>query len=161
MMPVRAWALMLVLATGGCGGVPLEEAAPGGFDLSGHWVLIQEESGGSPVRGASIRSGFLAQDFPLLVTGEMRIEQDARSMGIEYGRGSYRDVTWGERQRGVWDVRAGWHDGVLHIYSKAPDTSASEIWKLSDDGRRLEISIDVRGAQDHKFRRVFRRSTGV
>jgi hypothetical protein len=101
----------------------------------------------------------VAQDFPLLVAREMRIEQDDRSMGIDYANGGYRDVTWGERRRGVWEVRAGWNEGVLHIYSEASDVSASEIWQLSADGQRLDISISVRGNRDQEFRRVFRRAS--
>lgn len=149
--------LLPALLLSGCGSIPLDDAAPADFNLSGHWELLQSESGGSSARGAGIRSSFMGQDFPLLVATEMRIEQDARSMGIEYARGSYRDVSWGERSRGVWDVRAGWHDGDLHIYSEAPDISAGEVWQLSDGGQRLEINIDVRGSRDQKFRRVFRR----
>ena len=147
---------VLTLALCGCSGVPLEASAPSGFDLSGEWVLDDETALGTG-EGRSLRSGFMIQDFPLLVARQMRIEQDARSMGIEYERGSYRDVSWGERRRGIWEVRAGWHEGVLHIYSEAPDTSASESWRLSEDGDRLEINIEVRGAREQSFRRVFRR----
>jgi hypothetical protein len=82
-------------------------------------------------------------------------------MGIEYARGSYRDVSWGERRRGVWEVRAGWHEGALHIYSDAPDISAAEIWRLSEDGQRLDISISVRGPRDRDFQRVFRRAPAL
>ena len=173
--------LLLVLASvaivAGCGQIPLEDSAPERFDLSGRWVQADNpaQSGGNnsqdsgdpqrPPRGGrdtnSMASGFMAQDFPLLVAGQMRIEQDARSMGIEYARGSYRDVTWGERRRGVWQVRAGWHEGALHIYSEASDISAAEIWQLSADGQRLDISISVRGNRDQKFHRVFRRASAL
>ena len=104
-------------------------------------------------------SAFIAQDFPLLVAREMRIEQDDRSMGIEYASGSYRDVTWGERRRGVWEVRAGWNEGALHIYTTASDVSAAEIWQLSADGERLDIQISVKGNREQEFRRTFRRSS--
>ncbi len=115
-------------------------------------------SGGSM---AGMASGFIAQDFPLLVAREMRIEQDARSMGIEYARGSYRDVSWGERRRGIWEVRAGWHEGALHIYSEASDISAAEIWQLSADGQRLDISISVKGNRNQEFQRAFTRSSAL
>ena len=151
---------LAVLLVAGCGSVPLEPAAPAGFDLNGHWLLESEiDLYGQAGRG--LDSGFLGQDFPLLVSREMRIEQDARSMGIEYARGSYRDVTWGERHRGVWHVRAGWHDGSLYIYSRASDISATEIWTLSESGRQLEIRIEVRGARDQNFHRVFRRADPI
>ena len=150
-----------------CGQIPLDENAPARFDLTGHWVQADRPTaersnasgGDSERRRSGIASGFMAQDFPLLVAQEMRIEQDDRSMGIEYTSGNYRDVTWGERRRGVWEVRAGWNEGALHIYSKASDVSASEIWQLSADGQRLDISISVRGNRDQEFRRVFRRAS--
>lgn len=150
-----------IMLLGACGSIPLQDAAPSGFNLAGHWVLNEDASTASGYRGGDLRSGFMSQDFPLLVTTEMRIEQDAHSMGIDYARGSYRDVTWGERRRGVWEVRAGWYEGDLHIYSKAPDASAAEIWHLSEDGQRLEVNIDVRSGRQMQFRRVFRRSASL
>ncbi len=167
------------LVLSGCGQVPLEESAPEQFDLSGYWVQADNprgaeggnrsghDSGGAQRgsrpsgggTGGRMTSGFMAQDFPLLVAREMRIEQDARSMGIEYATGNYRDVSWGERRRGVWEVRAGWNEGALHIYSEASDISAAEIWQLSADGQQLDISISVKGQRNQEFHRVFRRST--
>jgi hypothetical protein len=153
---------LLLLLTLGCGSVPLDEAAPARFDLSGHWVLADgQEALGRGRNADGLRSGFMTQDFPLLAAREMRIEQDARSMGIEYARGSYRDVSWGERRRGVWEVRAGWHEGALHIYSDASDISAAEIWRLSEDGQTLDISISVRGERNREFERVFRRASEI
>ena len=147
------------LAVAGCGTVPLEESAPDRFDLTGHWVLAEGQKPMSTNRSSSgMESGFMTQDFPLLATTEMHIEQDDTSMGIDYSRGTYRDVTWGERRRGVWKVRAGWHEGILHIYSDAPDISAAEIWRLSQDRQRLDISISVRGARNREFERVFVRA---
>jgi hypothetical protein len=151
-----------VFLVAGCGNIPLEETPPESFDLSGHWVLADGQSALMNSRNsAGMNSGFMAQDFPLLTAREMHIEQDARSMGIEYRRGSYRDVTWGERRRGVWEVRSGWHEGALYIYSEAADISAAEIWRLSEDGERLDISISVRGARDREFQRVFQRASGI
>lgn len=156
----RLLSVAMVLLLGACGGIPLDASAPAGFDLAGHWVLDREASVAGVATSGGMRSGFMAQDYPLLMASEMRIEQDARSMGIEYARGNYRDVTWGERRRGVWQVRAGWHEGDLHIFSEASDTSAEEVWQLSENGERLDINIDVRGERKIEFRRVFRRSSG-
>jgi hypothetical protein len=160
-----------VVLLAACGQIPLESSAPEQFDLSGHWVQTDRppagrsdqsraEDGARPGSGG-MTSVFLAQDFPLLVAREMRIEQDARSMGIEYTSGSYRDVTWGDRRRGVWEVRAGWNEGALHIYSSAADVSAAEIWRLSADGERLDIQISVKGNREQEFRRTFRRSSEI
>jgi hypothetical protein len=154
-MRPAVWLAGLCLVAG-CGAVPLEDDTPRGFDLSGRWIASDEA-----VARGGLRSGFITQDFPLLIAREMRIEQNADSMGIEYGRGSYRDVTWGERKRGVWEVRAGWHDGALHIYSEAPDTSAAEVWRLSEDGQELAIDVHIKGERSQEFRRTFVRSTDL
>jgi hypothetical protein len=156
MMRQAALGGMLSVVLMACGAVPLEERSPGGFDLTGHWIATDEA-----VSDGALRSGFMSQDFPLLITREMRIEQDASSMGVEYGRGNYRDVTWGERKLGVWEIRAGWLDGALHIYSEAPDTSASEVWHLSEDGTELAIDVRVKGERARAVRRTFTRSTGL
>ena len=150
--------IVLLLGLTGCGSVPLEEQTPAGRDLSGVWTATDADVAAG---GSTFRSGFMVQDFPLLVARRMRIEQDARSMGIEYDRGSYRDVSWGERRRGIWEVRAGWNEGALHIYSKAPDTSAAEIWRLSPDGEQLTIEVEVRAGRTQTFRRTFSRASGV
>jgi hypothetical protein len=162
MRSTAACALLLTLAALlGCGSVPLAEQPPAGFNLNGEWRLDPRASDGQ-VRGrGGLGSGFMSQDFPLLVAQRMRIEQDARSMGIEYERGRYRDVSWGERRRGVWDVRAGWIEDELRIYSEAPDTSAVEIWRLSEDGQRLTIDVQVKGPRSEQFQRTFVRSPGI
>jgi len=144
----------LIVSMIGCMGVPLDDQPPADFDLSGRWVSAAGDRGSS----SDSRSGFMTQDFPLLVSKELRIQQDARSMGIEYERGKYRDVTWGDRKRGVWEVRAGWHEGNLHIFTEAPDTSAIEVWQLSEDGRQLVIDVEVKAGRTHHFHRVFSRS---
>jgi len=151
--------LVLVLAAG-CGSKPLDAAAPKPFDLNGRWVLDAGGSDSAEGRRPH-RRGFIEQDFPLLTSREMRIEQDAGSMGIEYDGGGYRDVTWGERRRGIWEVRAGWREGSLYIYSKAPDISATEIWQLSADGEQLSIQISVRGDEEGQYHRQFRRSPEI
>ena len=151
---VAVLALQLVA---GCHSVPLDAAAPVRFDLNGHWVLDPDRSDGPRPRAG----GFLTQDFPVLVAKEMRIEQDDTSMGIEFDRGSYRDISWGERRRGVWEIRAGWHEGALYIYSEAPDTSAEEIWRLSDDGDEVTIEVSIRGMAAGRYQRIFQRSLEI
>jgi hypothetical protein len=150
------WSLALLLLLAACSINPLESAPPAGFDLSGNWLLEGDLSDVERSRETSLRSGFVTQDYPLLVARKLSIEQDVRSMGIEFEHGSYRDVTWGERKRGIWWVRAGWHEGDLHIYSDASDTSAVEVYRLLDDGQRLLIDIEVQaGSGTQRFNRVF------
>ena len=149
---------LLLLAA--CNITPLDSAPPPGFDLTGKWLLEGDLSDVERTRESSLRSGFVTQDYPLLIARKLSIEQDVRSMGINFEGGSYRDVTWGERERGIWMVRAGWVEGDLHIYSDASDTSAVEVYRLVDNGQRLLINIEVEaGSGSQTFNRVFVRES--
>ena len=150
--------LLCAVALTGCSSLELDENAPADFDLTGHWRATDDSVSS---RGDGYRSGFMNQDYPLLFAREMRIEQDARSMGIEYAAGRYRDVSWGKRERGIWDVHAGWMEGELRIYSKAHDTSAVEIWQLSEDGQNLIVDVAVEAGGRMQFHRTFVKSTGL
>lgn len=154
---LRGWTVAGLLATcclaGGCSSVNLDERAPAGFDLGGTWVLDPLTSEVTPEvrelrrRGMSI--AMVAQDFAVLRCRRMEIEQNADSMGIAYDGGSYRDVSWGERDRGLWEVNAGWDEGVLRILSKARDAKAEEIMTLTDAGKRLVVRVGIDADGDH------------
>lgn len=173
--------LTLAFALGGCGGVPLDPQAPPEFDLNGHWVLHQALSDPPPDRrrlqaradkellsaGPSRRQStpgllaFVVEDFPVLASRSMVIEQDRQSMGIRYENGVYRDVSWGERKRGLWQVSAGWLEGALVISSKASDASARESMRLSDNGQRMTVRVEVRSGGDNlSVQRTFDRVSG-
>jgi hypothetical protein len=145
-----------------CGGVPLQPNAPRDLDLSGSWRLIAGASGTPPsaqalrARGGMI--AFVTDDFPVLRAEELLIEQNPGSMGIYFDGRNYRDVSWGTRRRGLWEVDAGWHDGSLIILSKARDASARETLTLSPDGQRLRVDIEVKsGRETVAVNRVFGR----
>ena len=94
----------------------------------------------------------------MLVARQMRIEQNADSMGIDFEEGNYRDVTWGKRDRGLWQVNAGWEEGLLYIYSKASDGSAVEVYRLEEAGTRLVINIEIQTDRERmRLIRVFDR----
>lgn len=87
----------------------------------------------------------------------MTIEQNQDSMGIDYDRGRYRDVSWGERERGLWTVNTGWSDtGDLISRWRAADAKAQETYQLSADGRRLTVLLQVEtGSDTLNLRRVY------
>ena len=146
----------------GCSTVVLDEDAPPGFDLGGTWVLDPLTSEVAPeiqrLRSRGMSIAMVSQDFPVLRCRSMEIEQNADSMGIAFDGGSYRDVSWGIRQRGLWEVNAGWEEGELKILSEAPDAKAEETVILADAGRRLvvRVSIEADGEQ-LTVTRVFKR----
>jgi hypothetical protein len=153
---------LLGLALAACSSTPLETTAPPGFDLSGSWQLVPELSDPAPrtraLRSRGIGLAFASQDFLVLSAERLLIEQNRDSMGVQYDGSDYRDVSWGERQRGLWEVNAGWLDGVLMILSEAPDGEATErIW-LEENGSRLVVEVTVTSAGETLTRtRTFQR----
>ena len=171
---LRPLALAALLAAAGCQST-LEAPPPSIFDLSGTWELNTRASDAAPdlkeirrledrdvlrghQRDAEASSIFVTEDFPVLGATRMTIEQDARSMGIQYANGPYRDVSWGERERGFWTIRAGWHEGALVIDSRRNLTRGRETMRLERGGRRLRIDVAVQtGGRDVNAVRVFDR----
>jgi hypothetical protein len=143
---IRASALLLALVITGCGTNPPAVEVPATFDLSGNWQLVPSQSDVPPtLLQLRARGGFLhlvTSDFCTLEARALRIEQDARSMGIACDAGTWRDVSWGERRRGLWVVQAGWLQDALVILSKAEDANASETFRL-DGNRVLTILIEL------------------
>ena len=161
------WCLILIalVSVTGCGGLQLDAAPSQEVPLSGSWVADPAASDdvGSAMRPDSkfsdrrrrmstaaeiqrIRQGsglaYVAHDFQVLDAKRMRIELGADSMGIQHFPGIYRDVTWGTRERGIWQVQAGWDDDVLVVASKTRGISVLERYQLL--GRtRLMVSLDI------------------
>ncbi|MEZ5598705.1 MAG: hypothetical protein R3E84_20425 [Pseudomonadales bacterium] len=162
-------ALMLVLGAtlAACSGPKLVERASAGFDLNGTWRLDHERSDAPPnakamvdrMDRAIVRSSrrqrlgrqladaavfaFITQDFPIAVAERLKVEQNADSMGIRYEPGGYRDVSWGEKDRGLWTVNAGWDPGgSLVIRSKSHDMRAWEEHVLLD-ADTLQVHLQV------------------
>ena len=140
---------LLVGLLGGCASaVVLDSTPPADFSLGGVWLLDPLDSDPAPKPRQLRKRGFgiamAAQDFPVMYTRLMHIEQSADSVGIEYDDGSYRDLSWGIRRRGLWEVNAGWEEtGELLILSEAADAKAKEVLTLSANGQRLVVQIEV------------------
>jgi hypothetical protein len=155
------WTVVAVLLAG-CNSKPPSVAVPAGFNLSGEWVLLPGDSDAGPTglnlraRGGMLR--LVAQDFPVLRATRLSIEQGADSMGISYDGADYRDVSWGKRKRGFWEVQTGWVEGQLVILSKAEDADARETFTLSPDGQRLAVRIELEaGSESLAIGRTFQR----
>lgn len=162
----------LTLLLSGCGSKPLAMAAPEQFDLSGKWVLLADLSD-APPDGRRLQTAqlppkpttrtqraqhnrqeqgslaFVAHDFPVMKARRMTIEQNGDSMGIDYDRGQYRDLSWGRRERGLWTVDTGWNEvGELVSRWRADDAVATETFQLSGGGERLTVQLEVRTGSD-------------
>lgn len=153
----------------------MDTNVPRGFDLTGDWVLDEGASDAPPdidairrredrdvVRGrqsdAAASASFAVQDFPVLTATRLDIEQDDESMGIRYDGVVYRDITWGERERDLWRVRAGWDEGDLVIRSVRGAVRGREAFALERNGRLLRVTVSIEtGGEDVRSVRVFRR----
>jgi hypothetical protein len=173
------FALCLLLLNA-CKASPLASTAPAKFDLTGRWVLLAYQSD-NPPKGRRLNTtpvpprpenrrqrvqrnrrdqgglAFVAHDFPVMSAQRMIIEQNQDSMGIDYDRGRYRDLSWGERERGLWKVVTGWTEtGDLVSRWRADDAKAQETFQLSADGQRLTVLLDVQTGSDKlNLRRVY------
>ena len=167
-----------VLGMGACGGLNLETTPSQPTNLSGLWQLDVGASDSSeglknrPSRGLgrnqSVREeiqrisrgsglAFIAQDFQVLKAKRLKIEQGSDSMGVQHWPGVYRDVTWGERERGLWTVYAGWEQNDLLIQSTTKDMRVLERYQLIKNGQlRVLISVKADG-ETKELQRFFRR----
>ena len=176
-----AWLAMLIGAViaGGCGGINLEPKPAQPTNLSGTWQLDTAASdsadglNGRPSRrlerNETVRdeiqrisrgSGlvFIAQDFQVLKAKRLKIEQGSDSMGVQHWPGVYRDVTWGQRERGLWRVYAGWERNDLLIQSTTKDMWVLERYQLINN-TQLRVQITVRAdGQTKELQRLYRRS---
>ncbi len=173
--------LPLLVLLAGCGGVPLDETNPANVNLTGTWVVNfnasdvvpdlrnarperpRRSNNGPNVRREALRiatgSGlaFVAHDFQVLRADRLEIEQNRDSMGVQYTPGQYRDVSWGERQRGLWEVRAGWQEEELVVISEAKDLKVIERMQLlSRERLRVAIYIMADG-EEREYTRMFDR----
>jgi hypothetical protein len=155
------WTVVALLLAG-CSSQPPSVAVPAGFNLTGEWVLLPDESDAGPTglnlraRGGMLR--LIAQDFPVLRATRLSIEQGGDSMGISYDGTNYRDVSWGARKRGFWEVQTGWVEAQLVIISKAEDADARETFTLAPDGQRMSVRIELEaGSESLAISRTFKR----
>lgn len=171
----------LVLTLGGCSSGPnLSPVNPAGVDFSGTWLIdfsdsdavpdLRNRTGGKSVRRSNrpltqealrLTDGsglaFVVHDFQVLRADKIDIEMNRDSMGIRYYPGVYRDISWGERQRGLWEVNAGWEDDVLVIISEARNLEVVERIQAQGRGRlRINVAIEADG-EEIAFDRFFSR----
>lgn len=157
--------IAVVLVISGCGASTLNPTVPFGFDISGNWVLIEQGSDESPdlreierrettkvLKGKEFDPvgslAFAVQDFPVLVSSELKIEQDDQSMGISYSNGTYQDFVWGKRKRAGGILNVGWSGDVLVVSSTRKRIEGFQEWRLGEDDTLLSVRVFVKTAKD-------------
>jgi len=181
-MSTRAWfgcsVVVLALQLGACSGLQLEPSPTRNVPLSGVWMIDTQASDDVNAamkpdarrgddrlstraeiqrfrRGSGL--AFVAYDFQVLEAQRMRIELAHDSMGVKHEPGVYRDVSWGKRERGIWEVQAGWEEDVLVVASKTNGIDVIERYRLLSPNR-LQVALDIRAdGNKRQIQRYFRR----
>jgi hypothetical protein len=159
-------AILTVFFLSGCQSIDLEQKPVREVQLSGMWTVDQNVSQDlenftkapsdrpgaklsvrEEIRRIGMGSGFafVVQGFQVISANKMIIEQDNTSMGVNYDPGTYRDVTWGDRDRDIWRIRAGWQEADLVILSVAQNLRVLERYRLVQRNRmqvRIEVQAD-------------------
>ena len=173
-------AVFFALSMMGCQGLDLAQTPLKSVQLSGIWVVdagasddlraftrppserrrpklsVREE-----IRRIGLGSGlaFVVQDFQIIDANQIVIEQGRNSMGVKHIPGTYRDVTWGDRERDIWRIQAGWQETDLVIFSTAKGLRVLERYQLVNRNRlRLDLDVQADGV-NRKLTRFFDRKS--
>ena len=173
-------AVFFALSMMGCQGLDLAQTPLKSIQLSGIWVVdagasddlraftrppserrrpklsVREE-----IRRIGLGSGlaFVVQDFQIIDANQIVIEQGRNSMGVKHIPGTYRDVTWGDRERDIWRIQAGWQETDLVIFSTAKGLRVLERYQLVNQNRlRLDLDVQADGV-NRKLTRFFDRKS--
>ena len=107
------------------------------------------------LKGSGI--ALVRQEFGVLSADTMLIEADQFSFGFDYGPGTYRDVSLGRRDRGIWKVYSGWDSDVFTIDSTSSDIRVVERY-LVEANVKLIVDFSVRADGNNvELKRVFKR----
>ena len=162
----------------GCSAFDLDQRKPEKVDFSGHWVLNLPLSEGviensrsrndvfdpDQIKTEGMASEdlldpfvFVSHDFHIIRAQSLTIELDSISAGLLYQPGTYRDLTFGERKRGLWDIYAGWDGDDLVVLSRADKLQVMERISLVSPNR-LRIIVGVEAEKKNRdFVKVFDR----
>ena len=170
--------LSIMLSLTSCSALDLDQRKPEEIDFSGHWVLnlllsegvIENSSSRNRVRPTDqIRTEgvanvdlldpfvFVSHDFHIIDAVSLTIELDPVSAGLSYQPGTYRDVSFGERRRGLWNIYAGWDGDDLVILSRANNLQVMERMSLVNP-KRLRVIVGIQAEKEKRdFVKVFDR----
>jgi hypothetical protein len=179
------WLLLLALiavSQTGCSSNYLAPISETDVDLRGYWEiervssddvrnLVEKESHNAD-RGINLRNeiqsllrgsgiALVRQEFGVLSADSMTIEADQFSFGFDYEPGTYRDVSLGRRDRGIWKVYSGWDTDVFLVESVSSDIRVVERYLMKTD-EKLIVDFMVRADGNNvELKRVFTRRSQI
>ena len=174
---------MLVAASqAGCSSNYLATSSETKVNLRGYWEIdrvssddvrkLMEKERDNIGRGTNLRKelerllrgsgiALVRQEFGVLSADIMSIEADQFSFGFDYEPGTYRDVSLGRRDRGIWEVYSGWDSDVFTVESTSSDIRVVERYLLEAD-EKLIVDFMVRADGNNvELKRVFKRRSKI
>ena len=181
----EVWLLLfalILLSQAGCSSNYLAVSSNTNVDLRGYWEiesassddvrkLMQRESDNAD-RGTNLRKeiqrllrgsgiALVRQEFGVLSADTMSIEADQFSFGFDYEPGTYRDVSLGRRDRGIWKVYSGWDSDVFTVESTSSDIRVVERYFMEAD-EKLIVDFMVRAdGNSVELKRFFKRRSQI
>ena len=170
---------MLVAASqAGCSSNYLAPSSETDLDLRGNWEIerissddvrnLMEKERDNIGRGTNLRKelqrllrgsgiALVRQEFGVLSADIMSIEADQFSFGFDYEPGTYRDVSLGRRDRGIWKIYAGWDSNVFTVESTSADIRVVERYSMQADEKLIVDFMVSADGNNVKLKRVFKR----
>ena len=129
---------LIAVFQSGCSSNYLAPSSETNVDLRGSWEIdlvssddmrkLMGKGSDNADRGTNLRKeiqrllrgsgiALVRQEFGVLSADSMSIEADQFSFGFDYEPGTYRDVSLGRRERGIWKVYSGWDSHFKRIGS--------------------------------------------
>ena len=166
----------------GCSSNYLAPSSETNVDLRGYWEIervssddvrkLMEKERDNTDRGKNLRKeiqrllrgsgiALVRQEFGVLSADSMSIEADQFSFGFDYEPGTYRDVSLGQRDRGIWKVYSGWDSDVFTVESISSDIRVVERYSMEAD-EKLIVDFTVRADGNNvELKRVFKRRSQI
>ena len=160
----------------------LAPSAQTNVDLRGYWEIerlssddvrkLMEKESDNADRGTNLRNeiqrllrgsgiALVRQEFGVLSADGMSIEADQFSFGFDYEPGTYRDVSLGRRDRGIWKVYSGWDSDVFTVESISSGIRVVERYSTEAD-EKLIVDFTVRADGNNvELKRVFKRRSQI
>ncbi len=170
--------VLIALSQAGCASNYLAANSKTNIDLRGYWEIEDEFSDDArkllqtqidssngrlnlrnEVQRLSSRSGLalVRQEFGVLLAESMLIESDKYSFGFDYEPGTYRDVSLGRRDRGIWKVYSGWDSDTFTVDSTSLDIRVVERYSMEANGKLIVDFMVRANGSNFELRRVFTR----
>ena len=173
---------LVAISQAGCSSNYLSTSSETKVDLRGYWEIervssddvrkLMEKKSDNADRGINLRNeiqrllrgsgiALVQQEFGVLSADIMSIEADQFSFGFDYEPGTYRDVSLGRRDRGIWEVYSGWDSDVFTVESTSSDIRVVERYLIEAD-EKLIVDFMVRAdGSNVELKRVFKRRSQI